>query len=233
MDHLSKLRIIAICALLAFIQGCADMQINNGVEAFNRGDYDRAAAHWNKLAENGNYLAQYNVGLLWEGGLGSTPKNLDMAVNWFTLSGNQGFTPAMVRMANLQINNGDETQAVGWYALAARFGNKDAITALTKIGQIVPEPDLLEQQQLQKQQEDADASEGLVALLYLMSCSQGACPNAPAPAQSPASYSNTNKNLEIKRDTAELERDTKKALKDLDESMYELDKAINQQDLFP
>jgi TPR repeat protein len=67
--------ILCIFALIVFLSGCASQNINLGVNAYNQGNYDLAAKYWNPLAKQGNYIAQFNLGLLWEQGLGSTPLN--------------------------------------------------------------------------------------------------------------------------------------------------------------
>ena len=133
--------------ILFFFLGCASQNINLGASAYNNGDYNLAAKYWNPLAKQGNYVAQYNLGLLWEQGLGSTPLNKNEASQWFLLSAQQGYVPAMVRLARIQKENGYEEAALSWFNLAARWGNTDATTALRSWGKYVPQADLLAAQQ--------------------------------------------------------------------------------------
>ena len=112
--------ILCIFALMIFLSGCASQNINLGVNAYNQGNYDLAAKYWNPLAKQGNYIAQYNLGLLWEQGLGSTPLNKAEASQWFLLSAQQGYVPAMVRLAKIQKEKGYEDAAISWFNLAAR-----------------------------------------------------------------------------------------------------------------
>ena len=114
---------------------------------FNQGNYDLAARYWSPLAKQGNSVAQYNVGLLCEQGLGSTPLNTAQASQWFLLSAKQGYVPAMVRLAKIQKNGGYEEAATSWFNLAARWGNSDAINELHAWGKPVPAADLLATQQ--------------------------------------------------------------------------------------
>ncbi len=122
------------------------MHINLGVNAYNQGNYDLAAKYWNPLAKQGNYIAQYNLGLLWEQGFGSTPLNKAEASQWFLLSAQQGYVPAMVRLAKIQKEKGYEDAAISWFNLAARWGDTNAIRELQSWGQPVPNADLLLEQ---------------------------------------------------------------------------------------
>ena len=166
---------VALLSISLLLPGCAtpNQHLQLGVNAFNQGKYDIAANHWNPLAKNGNLFAQYNLGLLWESGLGRTPKNKNEAANWYFLSAQQGYVPAMVRLAHIQKTNGYEEAAHSWYTLAARWGDQDAIAALSALGVAIPEADLLkkkqiqdeyalEQKQIQDQYEQQQVAEALI-----------------------------------------------------------------------
>ncbi len=137
---------LAMLASASLLASCAN-HLQLGVDAYNRGEYDEAARHLDGLAKSGDRSAQYYVALLWEGGLGSRPRNSAAAGQWYLRSAKQGYVPAMVRLANVQMAAGYEEQALSWYELAARWGNDDAITALTNLGRSVPSPDLLLERQ--------------------------------------------------------------------------------------
>ena len=132
---------------MIFLSGCASQNINLGVNAYNQGNYDLATKYWNPLAKQGNYIAQYNLGLLWEQGLGSTPLNKAEASQWFLLSAQQGYVPAMVRLAKIQKEKGYEDAAISWFNLAARWEDTDAIRELQSWGKSVPKADLLLEQE--------------------------------------------------------------------------------------
>ena len=53
----------------------------DGVSAFERGDYTAALWLWRPLAEKGNATAQYLIGHMYDSGLG-VPQNYAMAVKW-------------------------------------------------------------------------------------------------------------------------------------------------------
>ena len=126
--------------------GCATA-VEKGVVAYNQGSYDQAATQWNGPAQKGDAAAQYNLGLIWENGYGSTPKNPNEAAGWFLRSAQQGFVPAMLGLARVQLAMNNRVPAISWLTLAARWNDQTAISSLMQLGQPIPAPDLFAQQQ--------------------------------------------------------------------------------------
>ncbi len=60
-----------------------------GVEAWGRGDYDRALQEFLPLAEQGHAQAQVNLGIIYSQGRG-VPKDAVQAYRWYILAANQG-----------------------------------------------------------------------------------------------------------------------------------------------
>ncbi len=60
-----------------------------GVEAWGRGDYDRAVREFRLLAEQGHAQAQVNLGIMSSQGRG-VPKDSVQAYRWYTLAAGQG-----------------------------------------------------------------------------------------------------------------------------------------------
>ena len=60
-----------------------------GVEAWGRGDYDTALKEFRLLAEQGHTEAQMNLGIMYSQGQG-VPKNDVQAYGWYILAGGQG-----------------------------------------------------------------------------------------------------------------------------------------------
>ena len=60
-----------------------------GVEAWGRGDYDRALQEFRLLAEQGHTEAQVNLGIIYSQGRG-VPKDAVQAYRWYTLAAGQG-----------------------------------------------------------------------------------------------------------------------------------------------
>lgn len=138
-----------------------------GVEAFKKGDYALAAHHWNGIAKDGNPYAQHNLGLLWEYGLGRTPRNIEQAAAWYMRSAKQGFTPAMLRLANLQKQAGYEEAATSWATLAARWGNDKARGMLSIWGKPIPPADLLEQKIANQRRQDEELGNAIMGALFI------------------------------------------------------------------
>ena len=136
----SKINQMVVWVLLAaLLAACGTDQ---GALNYEQGRYDQAAAEWRPLADDGNFIAQHNMGGLSRYGLGSTPENLEEAADWFYASAIQGYVPAMVSLAEVQTELGFDDSAEAWLLFAARWGNVEAIEHLKQKGVPVPEADL-------------------------------------------------------------------------------------------
>jgi TPR repeat protein len=148
--------------LVAFmIASCgATPPVDQGAIYYEQGLYDQAAIEWRPLANEGNYTAQYYMGILSRDGFGSTRQSLDDAAQWFLKSAEQGFVPAMVSLAEVLISLDSGKAAESWLILAARWGSTEAIALLQQRGMPVPEPDLyiqsLQDQALRRHQDDIE-----------------------------------------------------------------------------
>jgi len=130
--------------LVAFlIASCGTTSsVDQGAIYYEQGLYDQAAIEWRPLAEEGDYVAQYCMGLLSLDGFGSTRQSLDDATHWFLKSAEQGFVPAMLSLAEIQTTLDNGKAAESWLILAARWGSTEAVAILQQRGMPVPEPDL-------------------------------------------------------------------------------------------
>ncbi len=89
--------IVALCAGFTLgLTAAARAGFDEGVAAFNRGDYGTALREWRPLAEQGLAEAQYNLGFIYDDGLGVT----------------QDYARGVTQ---------DYVQAHMWYNLAANF----------------------------------------------------------------------------------------------------------------
>ena len=76
-----------VVVLVAAPAWAGDLQA--GVEAYNRGDYATALKEWRPLAEQGDALAQYNLGVMYFMGQG-VPQDVVQAHLWLNLAAAQG-----------------------------------------------------------------------------------------------------------------------------------------------
>lgn len=76
---------------LVWTQALADL--SDGLRAFNAGDYATAYLEWRITAAEGDPIAQYALGRLYEIGLG-VPQSLVHAHAWYALAAVQGYAEA-------------------------------------------------------------------------------------------------------------------------------------------
>ncbi|MDA9060739.1 sel1 repeat family protein, partial [Planktomarina temperata] len=68
-----------------------------GFAAYNAGDYATALQEWKPLAEAGNVVAQYNLGVMYDNGYG-VPQDYAEAVKWYRLAAEQGYDSAQYNL---------------------------------------------------------------------------------------------------------------------------------------
>jgi len=127
---------------MVLLIGCTN-QLNRGVEAYDRGQYDVAAQYWEPLAIAGDRYAQNNLGVLYERGLGGKQRDYDEAAYWYRASAQQDYAPAMVQLARVLSYTGADAEAKRWLDEAVRWGDPEAVATLRRTGKPVPPADLL------------------------------------------------------------------------------------------
>jgi TPR repeat protein len=121
----------------------ADFQA--GMDATTGGDYATALREWRPLAEQGDALAQYNLGVLYRKGRG-VPQDDVQARQWYAKAAAQGQAKAQFNLGTLYFNGEgapkDYQQALRWFRLAADQGEALAQTKIAIMydeGQGVPQ----------------------------------------------------------------------------------------------
>lgn len=108
-DVVFKIRSIAFVAALAAMLGAAALAASQaaasdffaGYEAFGRGDYAAARDAWAELARAGDVDAQFNLGTLYENGLGVT-RDAERAALWYRSAAERRLDLARLALARLQ-----------------------------------------------------------------------------------------------------------------------------------
>ncbi|MEE8516455.1 MAG: tetratricopeptide repeat protein [Alphaproteobacteria bacterium] len=118
------------CALfMAITLAGAAWGQSDPIKAYRQGDYATAHEIWLSLAKKGNSAAQYNIGLLYQHGLGVT-RHFAEAVKWYTQAAQGGDADAQAKLGDFILEghwgSGRETSAVKWYRLAAGQGHRKA-----------------------------------------------------------------------------------------------------------
>ncbi len=122
---------IAVLVGSAGMSASADFQ--KGYAAYQSGDYATALREFQPLAKQGYAPAQFNLGVLYEEGLG-VPKNNKTAMKWYSLAAVQGHAKSQYNMGVMYSNGKgvlqDYKTAVKWYRLAAEQGHAKSHTNL-------------------------------------------------------------------------------------------------------
>ena len=117
---------ISIMAVLLLTTMPALADFNDGLDAYNQGDYETALTEWRPLAEEGNAEAQFNLGALYDEGEG-VQEDYAEAAKWYRLAAEQGNAEAQSNLGALYDEGDgvrqDYAEAAKWYRLAAEQGH--------------------------------------------------------------------------------------------------------------
>ena len=143
---MSYLRLL-IAALLFAAGPALAGPYEDGLAAYNRGDYKTAMRAWRPLAQSGNPNAQFSIGAMYDNGQG-VPKDDQQAMFWFLKAADQGDAKAQFNLGNIYAKGEDvpkdDQKAVFWYRKAADQGFASAERNLGyryDTGQGVPKDD--------------------------------------------------------------------------------------------
>ncbi len=115
--------ILAIVFLTVSIRAQADFQ--DGIEAYNSGNYLYAFDEFRDLALNGDAASQYRLGVMYDKGEG-VPKDEKEAASWYIKAASQDDTRAQFAIAEMYSQGRgvqqDGKNAAKWYLEAAGHG---------------------------------------------------------------------------------------------------------------
>ena len=115
---------VVLLLALAALPARADFEA--GIAAARAGDYAAALRAWRPLAEKGQRDAQFNLGLLYENGLG-VPADGAEAVRWYRRAAEQNDRQAQAYLAEMYSQGlgveRDDREALHWYRTAAERGH--------------------------------------------------------------------------------------------------------------
>ena len=110
---------------------------DEGFDAYNRGDYKTAFNVWKKQAENGDEVAQCNLGSMYQHGLG-VKEDAYQAYSWYRKSAINSNSDCQYNLGLVYLNGyGAEKntkEAVKWFIKAAQQGDQDAKQILKDLG---------------------------------------------------------------------------------------------------
>lgn len=118
-----------------------------GRSAARAGNYAAAIKEWRPLAESGHVRAQFNLGALYEGGLG-VQKNMPAAANWYSRAADKGHARAQYNLGIMYLEGRgvtrDDTKAADLLRKAAEQKHGKAqynLAVLYQSGRGVPKDD--------------------------------------------------------------------------------------------
>jgi hypothetical protein len=120
-----------------FLVGCC-LLWSNHLYAVDLGSFgDRIFQFQEKLANNGNKLAQYKLGTLYEFGVSVEP-NIEQARLWYKKAASQDFQPAIDRLTYLDVkqNGYDEEKHGVWFERVLKEVEANEADALILLGQM-------------------------------------------------------------------------------------------------
>lgn len=122
-----------LAAIWLLNPGAAFADVNKGVAAADRGDYETALREFRSAAGQGDEIAQYNLGIMYKRGLG-VAVNRSEAVKWYRLAAEQGFPEAQYALGvSYFLGEGvgkNEAEGLRLFRLAADGGFDEAQIAL-------------------------------------------------------------------------------------------------------
>lgn len=144
------IRILPTLALLIMV--CTEpvwAGFEEGLAAYDRGDYATTLKEWRPLAEQGDPTAQHHLGWLYVIGHG-VPQDYQEAVRWFRKAAEQGDRDAQANLGSLYLLGDslpqDYTEALKWLRAAADQGHP---LAQTKLGIMYEDGDGVPQDRVQ------------------------------------------------------------------------------------
>ena len=123
MNRFERVCCIALLTAAASVPALAS--VKDGVDAWSRGDYDKAIAEWEKPAAAGDADAQFNLGQAYKLGKG-VPTDLKRAEELYRQAADQGHLHAADMYGLLLFQSGRREQAMAWLVPSAERGEPRA-----------------------------------------------------------------------------------------------------------
>ncbi len=123
MKQRVKVALMALVLLASLAGLAAAKPLEEGMDAYSRGDYATALSLLRPLADSGDPVAKTTLGFMFQNGLG-IPHDQTLAASFFHEAAELGYAPAMVNLgAMFEIGAGvpeDKVEAHKWYSLAIK-----------------------------------------------------------------------------------------------------------------
>jgi TPR repeat protein len=140
--------ILILLSVCNFLTACEDRRAD---KAYIRGNYDKAVADIQFLANGGEPRAQYDLGLMYDKGQG-VPQSDSEARRWYERAAEQGEPRAQYNLGLMYLNGQgvapDLPKAYSWISLSASQGNAHAADARDYISERMSPGEIAEAKRL-------------------------------------------------------------------------------------
>lgn len=140
--------------LLLLLPGAASAQVSPFEEAdaaYARSDYANALRIFRTLAQEGDAIAQFNLGVMLDFGQGSAP-DPPQAVSWYRKAAAQGHGAAQFNLGGMYLEglgvSKDLPRAYMWFTLSATAGVPGAAKNRSVVGRMLNSGQIAQAQQL-------------------------------------------------------------------------------------
>ena len=124
--------------MLALFASTHAADLEAGLEAYERGDYEAALREFRPLAQQGNVEAQFRLGVMYEYAKGPLWNPIE-AVNWYRQAAEGGHPKAQAHLGILyrdgHVVPRNNVEAYAWFDNAAAQGNKNAERARDELAE--------------------------------------------------------------------------------------------------
>jgi len=125
MDRWALTLIVLISLAARALPAGAQGAVDEGMAAYQSGDYAKAVQLWRPLAENGDVTAQYRLGIMYAEGKGVAQDDKE-SFKWFQRAGEKGNAAAQYNVGASYAGGigvaKDDAEAVKWFRRAAEQG---------------------------------------------------------------------------------------------------------------
>ncbi len=147
-------RLVLTIAILIGLAAPAWAGFDEGVAAYERGDYATALREFRVLAAQGHADAQFNLGVMYGKGVG-VPQDYAEAVKWTRKAAEQGDAGAQYNLGFMYGKGDgvpqDYAQAHMWFNLAGSQGDKQAIEIRDIVAKLMTPAQIAEAQKLARE----------------------------------------------------------------------------------
>ena len=130
---MTRLGLAVVTVLSLAFTPLAAQDWNDGIDAYEAGDFTKALQDWLPLAENGHVRAQAMIGIMFSLGQGVSVDETE-AFRWYLKAANNGNSTAQAKVGFRYLNGigieTDYSEAWKWSRLAAWQGEVESFTTL-------------------------------------------------------------------------------------------------------